>query len=86
MNTAAPVSATETTGLASPPVVTVLAARPVAVAPLIAAAAPPPAIMASVQVMAGLKSAVVEAMMAVPAMPAKGTAKVSSRLSIKGTR
>ena len=44
--TAVPVSTVDTTGLAKPPVVAELVNLPVALAPLIAAAVPPPAIMA----------------------------------------
>lgn len=74
---AVPVSATETAGFAKPPVVAVEATRVVAAVPFIVAAAPPPAMIASAQVMAGLISVNVEAMTNVPAIPASGTATVS---------
>ena len=84
MIVAVPVSTVETIGLPSPPVVAVEVNRVAAVAELIAAAVPPPAIMAKPHVIKGLKSTNVEAMTAVPAMAANGMAIVSKILSIKG--
>ena len=66
--TAAPVSSVDTKGLASPPVAPVEANLPVALAPFIAVAVPPPAIMAKVQVITGSKLAAVETTTAVPAI------------------
>jgi len=51
--TAAPVSTVVTTGFANPPVVAVEASLPVAPAPFIAVAVPPPAIIANDQVTTG---------------------------------
>ncbi len=79
-----PVSIVETTEFPKPAVDTVEPNR-VALAELFTAAAvPPPAIMASTQVMAGPKSATVDTITAVPAMVAKGIAMESKRLSTKG--
>ena len=86
MNAALTVSQIEKIGLATPPVVAVETARPPAFTPLITAAAPPPPMMAKAQVTAGFKSAMVDAITAVPATPAKGTAKVSSKLSNQGIK
>ena len=79
---AIPVSTVETMGLAKPPVVAVDANRLVALAPFIAVAVPPPAIIANDQVTTGSRPATVETITAVPAMAASGTAKLSKRLSI----
>lgn len=76
-----PVSKVETTGFAKPPVVAVDANRVVPEEPEIAAAVPPPAIIASAQVTTGLKSATVDSITAVPAKAAKGTAILSKALS-----
>ena len=84
MTVAVPVSMVETIGLPIPPVVAVEVSLVAAVAELIAAAVPPPAIMAKPQVNNGLKSTSVEAMTAVPAMAANGIAIVSKILSTKG--
>lgn len=79
-----PVSMVDTTGFPKPAVDTVEPNR-VALAELFTAAAvPPPAIIASTQVMVGLKSATVDTIIAVPASVAKGTATVSKRLSTNG--
>jgi len=83
---AVPVSTVETTGFANPPVVAVEAKRLVAPAPLIAVAVPPPAIMARDHVTTGSRSATVETITAVPAIAAKGTAKLSKRLSTHGIK
>lgn len=83
---AVPVSTVETTGLATPPVVAVEVKRPAALAPFIAVAVPPPAIMANDQVTTGSKSAMVETITAVPAMAAKGMAIVSRALSTHGMK
>ena len=81
---AVPVSIVETTGFPRPPVVAVEASLLVAEAPLIAEAVPPPAIIARVQVIRGSISVRVETITAVPAIAAKGTARLSSRLSTQG--
>src|SRR5690606_9911245 len=82
--TAAPVSTVDTTGFAKPPVLAVEASRPVALAPLMAVAVPPPAMMARVQVTTGSRSAAVETTTAVPARAAKGMARASRALSTQG--
>ena len=51
-----------------------------------AVAVPPPAIMAKDQVTTGSKLATVDTITAVPAMAAKGTAKLSSKLSTQGIK
>lgn len=81
---AVPVSVVETIGFARPAVFTddanrvndVIACTPVAV--------PPPAIKANIQVIIGLTSTIVEAIITVPAIAAKGVAIVSNKLSING--
>ena len=83
---AVPVSTKDNIGLAKPPVVAVEANRPVALAPLMAVAVPPPAIIASDQVTTGSSPATVETITAVPANAANGTAKLSIRLSIQGIK
>jgi len=83
---AVPVSTVETKGLANPPVVAVAVNRVAAPAPLIAVAVPPPAIMAKDQVTTGSKLATVETITAVPAIAAKGTAKLSNKLSTHGIK
>lgn len=83
---AVPVSTVDTMGFATPPVVAVDANLAVLDEPEMAAAVPPPAIMAKAQVTTGLKSDTVESMTAVPASAAKGTAMLSSRLSIYGMK
>ncbi len=77
-----PVSKVETTGLPSPPVNDVEANRVKPELPATAAAVPPPAMIAKAQVMAGLKSATVETITAVPAIVASGIAIESNKLSI----
>lgn len=84
--TAAPVSTVDTNGLASPPVVAVEVNLPAALAPLMAVAVPPPAIIAKDQVTTGSKSATVDTITAVPAIPAKGKAKLSKTLSTHGIK
>lgn len=74
------------TGLAKPAVEAVDVNLAPPTVPLIAAAVPPPAIIASAQVITGLKSETVETMTAVPAIVAKGTAMVSNKLSINGIK
>ena len=81
ITTAVPVSTVETIGLAMPPVVAVEASLVVADDPAMAAAVPPPAIMAKDHVITGLKSEIVDSITAVPANAAKGTAILSSKLS-----
>ena len=79
-----PVSNVDTKGFPKPAVETVEPNR-VALAELfMAAAVPPPAIIAKAQVTTGLKSATVETITAVPAMVANGIATVSKRLSTTG--
>jgi len=84
--TAVPVSTAETAGLARPPVVPVETNLPVAEAPFIAVAVPPPAIIAKDHVTTGSKLAMVETITAVPAIAAKGTAILSSKLSTQGIK
>ena len=68
------------------PVVAVEANRVVLDVPAIAAAVPPPAIIAKDHVTAGLKSAMVDIITAVPARAANGTAMVSNKLSVYGIK
>ncbi len=84
--TAVPVSIVDTTGFAKPPVVDEEANLPVALAPFIAVAVPPPAIIAKDQVTTGSKSTTVETITAVPAIPANGMAKLSKALSTQGMK
>ena len=84
--TAAPVSTVDTNGLANPPVVPVEANLPVALAPLMAVAVPPPAMMAKDQVITGSILLAVLTTAAVPAIPAKGRAMVSRALSTHGIK
>lgn len=84
--TAVPVSTVDTNGLAKPPVVPLDASLPAAFAPLIIVAVPPPAIMAKDQVTTGSKLAAVETTTAVPAIPAKGMARLSKALSTQGIK
>lgn len=84
ITTDVPVSTVEITGLPIPAVDTV---EPNLVAPaelFMAAAVPPPAIIANAQVITGLKSATVETITAVPATVANGMAIVSKALSTIG--
>lgn len=81
-----PVSTVEITGFAIPAVVADDAKRVVLVEPFIAAAVPPPAIIANAQVIAGSKSLTVATITAVPAIAAKGTAIVSNKLSKNGIK
>ncbi|KKL91690.1 hypothetical protein LCGC14_1892180 [marine sediment metagenome] len=83
---AVPVSTDDSIGLANPPVVAVDANLLVALAPFIAVAVPPPAIIASDQVTTGSRPATVETITAVPAMAASGTAKLSKILSTHGIK
>ena len=83
---AVPVSTVVINGFAKPPVVAVDAKRPVAPAPFIAVAVPPPAIIAKDQVITGSRSATVETITAVPAIAAKGTAILSNKLSNHGIK
>ena len=79
---AVPVSIVETIGLAKPPVLAVEAKRVVVAVPEIAAAVPPPAIIAKAQVITGLKSDTVDNITTVPAKAASGIDALSKRLSI----
>jgi len=81
-----PVSIVEIIGLAIPPVVAVEASLDVLVDPFIAVAVPPPAIIASAQVITGLKSLTVATITAVPATAANGIAMESSILSNQGIK
>lgn len=83
---AVPVSTVETMGFPNPPVVAVEVNLVAAPAPRMAVAVPPPAMMARDQVITGSKLATVETITAVPAIAAKGTAKLSKRLSSQGTK
>ena len=83
---AVPVSTVETIGLATPPVVAVEVSLPAALAPFIAEAVPPPAIIARDQVTTGSKLATVETITAVPAIAAKGKDMVSRALSTQGIK
>lgn len=84
INKELPVSIVETIGLASPPLATVDVRRNEAALPLIAAAVPPPAIIAKAQVAIGFKSPTVAKTTAVPAIPARGRAMESNILSTQG--
>ncbi len=84
--TAVPVSIAETNGLASPPVVAEEVNLPAALAPFMAVAVPPPAIIAKDQVTTGSRLATVDTITAVPAMAAKGMAKLSKALSTHGIK
>lgn len=84
--TAVPVSTVDTTGLPKPPVVAVDVNLPVAFAPFIAAAVPPPAIIANDHVTTGSRFAMVETITAVPAIAAKGMAIPSNALSTQGIK
>lgn len=83
---AVPVSKIETNGFPNPPVVAVEAKRVAVDVPDMAAAVPPPAIIANAQVTTGLKSDTVESITAVPAKAAKGTETLSKRLSTYGIK
>ncbi len=79
-----PVSTVDTNGFPNPAVDTVEVTREAPAALLMVAAVPPPAIIASAQVMTGLKSATVDTITAVPAIAANGIAMVSNELSTTG--
>ena len=81
-----PVSMVETNGFAKPPVDAVDTNLVVLEVPEIAAAVPPPAIMANAQVITGLKSDTVDNITAVPASAAKGIEILSSTLSTNGIK
>ena len=78
------VSIVDTTGLPKPPVVVVEVSLATLDEPEMAAAVPPPAIMASDHDTIGLKSTMVDIITAVPAKAARGTEILSNRLSIYG--
>ena len=84
ITTELPVSIVDTTGLANPPVVAVEDNLRSDTFPLIAAAVPPPAIIANAHVNTGFKSPNVATITTVPATAAIGTANVSKRLSTQG--
>lgn len=81
-----PVSTDATIGFAKPPVVAVDVNRVALAVPEMAAAVPPPAIIANAQVITGLKSDTVDSMTAVPANAAKGTDILSNKLSKYGIK
>lgn len=81
-----PVSTVEMTGFPIPAVVTVDASLVALEVPEIATAVPPPAIIANVHVISGLKFTIVESITTVPATAAKGTAILSNKLSIYGIK
>lgn len=83
---AVPVSTVETIGLPIPPVVTVEVNLAALEVPDIAAAVPPPAMIASAQVISGLKFTTVDNIITVPANAANGTAILSNKLSIYGMK
>lgn len=78
------VSATDTIGFAKPPVVAVVIKRTAELVPEMAAVAPLPAIIAITQVITGSRSETVATTTSIPAAVTKGTAIVSSALSIQG--
>ena len=78
------VSVVDTSEFPKPPVVAVDVALVAVVALEMAAAEPPPAIMANPQVSIGSKSIIVDAIAKVPATVANGMARVSNKLSTKG--
>jgi len=80
------VSINEMNGFPIPAVVAVEAIRPVADAPLIAVAVPPPAMIANDQVMTGSISETVATITAVPANAARGKAILSNKLSTYGIK
>ena len=80
--TEVPVSTVDITGFPIPAVVTVEASLVALDVPAIAAAVPPPAIIAKVHVISGLKPTSVETIINVPAKAAKGTAILSNKLSM----
>lgn len=82
INTDVPVSIVDTIGFPNPPVEEVDVNLAALEAPEMAAAVPPPAIMARDHVIIGLKSAIVDIITTVPAKVAKGMEMVSNRLSI----
>jgi len=81
-----PVSTVDITGFPIPPVVTVDVSLAALEVPAIAAAVPPPAMMANAQVISGLKSATVDNIIMVPAKAANGTAILSNKLSTYGIK
>ena len=83
---AVPVSTVDTRGLATPAVVAVDVNLPAALAPFMAEAVPPPAIIARDQVTTGSKSTTVETITAVPATAARGMAILSKALSTHGMK
>src|SRR5690606_17842707 len=84
--TAAPVSTVDTRGFARPPVLAEEVRRPAALAPFMAVAVPPPAMIARVQVTTGSRLAAVDTTTAVPAKAAKGMARLSRALSTQGMK
>ena len=78
------VSIVDTNGFPNPAVEVVDASLETLEVPATTAAVPPPAIIANDQVTTGFKSTIVDAITVVPAIAAKGTAILSSKLSIYG--
>lgn len=85
ITTEVPVSMVDTMGLPIPAVDTEDVNLVAPAELFMAAAVPPPAMIASPHVITGFKSATVDTITAVPAMVANGMAIVSNALSIKGT-
>ena len=83
---AVPVSIAATAGLATPPVVAVEVSRVADVAPFIAVAVPPPAIIANDHVITGSRLATVDTITAVPAMAVRGIVMLSNKLSPHGIK
>ena len=79
-----PVSTVDTTGLANPPVEAVEASLAAPEDSEMAAAVPPPAIMANDQVIIGSIFTKVDTITTVPAKVANGMAILSNKLSIYG--
>ena len=84
INVETPVSIVVNTGFANPTVVVLEVSLAAEAFPLIAAAVPPPAIIARAQVITGSRSVIVATIIAVPANVANGNAIVSSILSNHG--
>lgn len=79
-----PVSTVLINGFAAPPVVVLELNLATAELPFMAAAVPPPAMMANAQVTIGSKLVIVATITAVPAKVASGKAMASKRLSNHG--
>lgn len=86
ITTDVPVSTVASTGFAIPPVVAVDVSLVAADDVCMAAAVPPPAIIANAQVVVGSNPAMVDTITAVPAMVANGMAIESKILSNQGIK